>query len=432
MRFRSHWLIQITAVLVLFAATASAEPIPFKRAIELALKHSGTMAIAIAEQTRTHQNYLVQRDQYLPSVTFGSGLGYSFGFPLTILGSAPSIFNLTTSQNLFSLSQRSSTSAAKIEWKASDLNLLDRKNGVILDTATFYTQLDSVTAKLDILHQAQQNARNAQFITAERLKEGIDSELDLKKSQLVAARIQLQIAEAQGQTDVLRERLSKLIGIPANSIETVTESIPVTPDIPQDDQTAATAAESNPAVRSAFEHAKAAEKRADAEHKALLPSFDLGSQYALLASFNNYDAFYRKFQRNNYTFGVNIRFPFINFGQQAVAHAADADAVKFRKEAELARNDVEADTLRIQRSLVQLAAARDVAKLEYEVAQASIETVHARIVSGQGTARDEEQARLDANAKYATFLDSSYDLFRAQMQLLRMTGTIQEWALGNK
>lgn len=430
MRFLSHSLIRIATVLLVLAATASAEPIPFKRAIELALRHSGTMAIALAEQTRTHQNYLAQRGQFLPTLTFGSGLGYSFGIPLTILGAAPSIFNFNSSQDLYNPYQRAATNAAKIEWKASDLDLLDRKNAVILDTAVYYAELDSVTAKVHILQQAQQNAQHAQFITTERLKEGIDSELELKKSKLTTARIQLQIAEAEGQADVLRERLSKLIGIPAASIETVTESVPATPDVPQDNELAAQAAESNPAVRLAFEHAKAAEMRANAEHKALLPSFDFGSQYALLSRYNNYQSFYSKFERNNYTFGVNIRFPFINPAQRAVAKSADADAVKIRTQAEGVRNDIQAETLRIQRSLRQLAAARDVAKLEYDIAQSGIEAIHAKIESGQGSARDEELARLDANAKYSAYLDSNYELARAQMQLLRMTGKIQEWALG--
>lgn len=429
MRIRSYSL-RLACVLALLASAASAEPIPFKRAIELALKRSGTMAIAMAEQTRTHQVYLSERDQFLPTVVFGSGLGYSFGIPLAILGSAPSIFNINTSQELFNLSRRASANAAKVDWKASDLEMVDRKNGVILDTATFYTQLDSLTAKLKILRDAKRNAQRAQFITTERLKEGMDSDLDLKRSQLAAAQIELQIVQAEGDADVLRDRLSKLIGIPAAGIETVTESIPIPPDIPQDNDIAPKAAESNPGVRSAFEHAKSAQLRADAEHKALLPSFDFGSQYALLASFNNYDAFYRKFQRNNYTFGVNFRVPFLSPSQHAAARAADADAIKARKIAEGARDDVEATTLKIQRSVRQLAAARDVAKLEYEIAQADIGTVHAKIVSGQGTARDEEQARLDANDKYAAYLDASDNLMNAQLQMMRMMGNIQEWALG--
>lgn len=428
MRLRSHSLVCI-CVLMLLTISANAEPIPFKRVIELALKHSGTMAIALAEQTKSQKNYVALRDQRLPLIEFGSGLGYSFGIPLSILGSAPSIFNVNTSQTLWNFSQQASTKAAKIEWQATELDMLDRKNGVILDAATYYAELDNAIAKLRILREAQQNAQRAQFITTERLKEGIDSELELKRSKLTSAKIGLQIAQVEGQIDVLREHLSKLIGIPAASIETVTESIPVTPEIPQDNETAATAAEQNPAVRLAFEHARAADLKAEAEHKALLPSFDLGSQYAMLARYNNYDSFYKKYERNNYTIGVNIRFPLINPAQRAVAQAADADAIKAKRTAEGVRNDVQAATLKIQRSLRQLAAARDVAKLEYDVAQGNIDAIHAKIESGEGTARDEEQARLDANAKYAAYLDSSYELVRGQLQMMRMMGNIQEWAL---
>jgi outer membrane protein TolC len=148
----------------------------------------------------------------------------------------------------------------------------------------------------------------------------------------------------------------------------------------------------------------------------------------MLARYNNYDSFYKKYERNNYTIGVNIRFPFINPSQRAVAQAADADAIKAKRTAEGVRNDVQAETLKIQRGLRQLAAARDVAKLEYDVAQGNIDAIHAKIESGEGIARDEEQARLDANAKYAAYLDSNYELIRGQMQMMRMMGNIQDWA----
>lgn len=430
MRFQSRFFWRLNIVLLLFATTALADPLPFRRAIELALKRSGTMAIAMAEQTRTRQLYNAQRYGYLPAVTFGSGIGYSYGIPLTIEGTAPAIFNVNTQQFLLNFAQKELIKAAKIDWKASELDLLDKKNSVILDTAVVYSQLDNANSKLTILRQAQESATRAQFITTERLKEGIDSELDLKKAQLNLARIRMQIADAEGQADVLRERLSKLTGVPASSIETVAESIPQPPDVPQDSAIPTVAADNNPAVREAFEHAKSAEARARAEHKQLLPSFDFGSQYALLSTYNNYEQLYNRYQRNNFTVGVNIRFPFMNFAQRAVAQSADADAIKARQSAEQARNDVLADTLGLQRSLRQLSAARDVAKLEYEIAQAGVDAMQAKLQSGQASERDIEQSRLDANDRYATYLDSAFALYKAEVQMLRATGKIQEWAIG--
>ncbi len=417
----------VSAVLV---ATAFAEPITFRRAVEAALKHSGTMAIAAADQTRMREQYLSAKDSYLPSLTFGSGIGYSFGIPLTIVGTAPSIFNISTQQSLFDPALRKTIEAAKVEWKASDLDLVDKKNAVIMQTAVAYAALDNLTSKLKILYDARGNAQKAQYISQQRLKEGIDSELDLKKTQLASAQVALSIAEAEAQADVYRSQLSQLTGIPAESFETVTESVPVTPDIPQDANIPTEAAEHNPAVQMAFERAKSAALKAKAEHNRWYPAFDFGSQYALLSTFNNYDQVYKKFTQNNYTFGMNIRFNFLNFGQRAAAAAADADAIRANKVAEGAKNDAEIEALKLQRSLRQLAAAKDVAKLQWEISQSGVDAVQAQIETGKAGERDLESARLDANDRYAQYLDASQELFTAQVQMLRSTGKIQEWALG--
>ena len=69
---------------------------------------------------------------------------------------------------------------------------------------------------------------------------------------------------------------------------------------------------------------------------------------------------------------MSIRFPLFNASQRARAQAADADALKATKQAEAARNQVSEETLRLQRSVTQMQAARDVAQLEYEIAQKTV------------------------------------------------------------
>src|SRR6202043_3122246 len=110
------------------------------------------------------------------------------------------------------------------------------------------------------------------------------------------------------------------------------------------------------------------------------------AQYALLSKFNNYQNYYipsrpcttslgellcvtSSFQQNNATIGVSIRFPLFTASQRPRAKAADADALKASKQAEAARNQVSEETLRLQRSVAQMQAARDVAQLEYETPQ---------------------------------------------------------------
>jgi outer membrane protein TolC len=415
---------------VLWAEDApAAEPLHFRSAIDLALQHSGVMGIATVNQWRSQKAYQEVRNHWLPQLTVGSGLGYSYGFPLTLEGSAPSVVNFTSTQALFNPSLRQFLKAAKIDWKATSFDVQDKRAEVILDTALSYAQLVNVTSKLSTLADAQTAAEKAQFITEQRLKEGVDSKLDLTKSQLVAARIRLRIADAQGQADVLREHLAKLTGLSPAQIQPDPESMPQLPVISQEDDLAAQAIANSPVIKSADQKVEAAAARAKGEHRAMLPYADLASQYAYLARYNNYDQYFLKYSSNNLAAGLNIKFPFFNPVQKARAAQADADTIVARKQADLTRNEVSENALKLQRSLRQLQAARDVAKLEWQVSQGDLEAVQARIQTGIGSTRDAEMARLDVNDKYAAYLDTEFELTRAELQLLRLTGELENWAI---
>jgi len=168
------------------------------------------------------------------------------------------------------------------------------------------------------------------------------------------------------------------------------------------------------------------------EHKQLLPAIDFVGQYGLFSTYNNYQEFFREFQRNNGIIGVAIRFPLFNMSQRARAAVADAEAVQARQQAEDARNKVSNATRKLQRNIAQLAAAREVARLEYQLARADVDTVQTKVQAGTATLRDESDARLAEGQKYSAYLDASYQLEQAQMQLLRSTGELEKWALAQK
>lgn len=434
-------LLALTACLLassIALAQASAEastqapstgPVTFQQAVELALQHSGVMSIAAMNQWRSHKAYLEARDHYLPQLTVGSGLGYSYGFPLTLEGSAPSVVNFTSTQSLFNLSLRQFIKAAKIEWKAESFEVQDKKNAVILDVALSYQQLETLASKVEALNKAQEAATKAVYISQQRLKEGVDSQLDVTKSQLVEARIRLRIADAEGQQDVLREHLSKIIGIPPAEIAVVPGSMPELPLVSQEDDYSARAAANSPVVHLAEQKAVAADANAKGEHRALLPFADLASQYAYLARFNNYDLYFLRYSANNLAAGLNVKFPFLNNMQKDHAKQADADAIIAHKQADLTKNQVSEDALKLQRSIRQLEAARDVAKLDWQVSEGELQAIGPRMQTGQANLRDQQNAELNANDKRAAYLDAEFELARAELQLLRITGELENWAI---
>jgi outer membrane protein TolC len=405
-----------------------AEPLPLQRAVQLALSHSTASGAASADEQRAFASYHEARNQYLPQIVIGSGLGASWGFPLTLEGSAPSIINVNAQSALINPALRDFVRAAKTEWKASGMQTKDQRNQVIQDTVLSYVELSKWEALQSHLREEQGDAIKAEQVVNERVQEGIDSSLARNKARLNTARVRMRMAEAQGAVDVLRNRLSQMTGIPAGSIETVPESIPPLPEVKQEDNLVGQALAVSPSVQAAEHHAAAQSFRAKGEHRALWPTVDFAAQYAVLAKYNNYFDFYKTFERNNATVGVAIRFPFLSPAQHAHADAADAEALRARKDAEAAKNRVSEETLKLQRAVEQLSAAHEVADLEYQVAQSNLEAAQVRMDAGTATLHDVEDARTQANERYNTLQDSSFELQKARITLLRATDELATWA----
>ncbi len=419
-----------TAVLMM-ATRGHAEPLPLERAIRLALAHSTSSAIANADVQRTFASYRELRNNYLPQLAVGSGLGWSYGFPLTIEGAAPALANGVAQSTVFNPAQRQFVNAAKTDWHASEFQDKDQRNAVIQDVALTYAELAKWEARLLRLQQDEAQAQQMEQAVAERLQEGVDSAVDLNKAKLVAARVRLHRAEARGNAEVLRRHLSTLTGLPVSSIELAPETIPALPPVAAEEDLPEKAIASSPAIKLAEQHSLAESMRALGEHRALYPSLDFSAQYARLSTFNNYNQYYRKFQPDNATIGFALRIPVFNASQRARAEAAEAEALKAKKQAEAARNQVAEETLKLQRAAEQLEAAREVAQLEYQLAQSGLEAAQTRIDAKTGTLHELADARVQAAERYLLFQDADFEYQRVRMNLLRATGDLEKWALPN-
>jgi outer membrane protein TolC len=412
-------------------AQDKSKPLPFRTAIELALKNSAATGLARADLSRARATVSQSRDPFLPQMTVGSALGYSQGFPLSLEGSAPSLFNVNIQEFIFNSAQREYVKAAKSDAGATEAQNTSRRNDVIAETALDYMQLDLLDSSLSVQNEQQATAAKFQNIVNQRVQEGLDSQVDLTRARLAVARTRLDIAQTLAAADELRLRLSQLTGLPVDAIHTSPETIPEMPAVSQDDDLSSPR-EGNALVKFAEETARAKEFRARAERKLLLPTIDLAGQYAVLARFNNYDKFFQpnSFQRNNLSIGVIIRFPFLNPPLRAAANVAKFDAMKAHEEARKIKEQVGTETLKMQRTVQQASAARDVAQLEHELSQADVEAVQAKIEEGSATLKDEQNARVTQHQRYTAYLSSSFDLDKAQVQLLHQTGDLEGWALG--
>ncbi|MGC2556360.1 MAG: TolC family protein [Candidatus Sulfotelmatobacter sp.] len=426
----------LLAVLVLPTASLLAEPVTLRQAVELALKHATGMSIAADEQQHAAASYRELRNSYIPQLNAGAGIGWSDGFPLSLEGAAPSLFNVSAQSALINPALKDFIRAAQSDIVVSALQTKDQRNQVIQDTVLSYAELAGWEQRLSHLHETMTAADQVEKAVAQRVKEGVDSEIDGSKARLSVARVRLRMVEASGSADVLREHLSRLIGLPSASIEIDPDSVPalpvVKPEADPDTESLAKATDANPVVQAAVEHARAQYLRVKGEQRSLWPSIDFAAQYALLATYNNYDAYYTHFQPNNATVGVAIHLPFLNLAQHERVKEAESEARKATKQAEAARNQVSEETLRLERSVTQLQDARDVAELEYEIAQSNVKATRTRMESSTATIHDLGDAETQASERWIKVQDVTIELERSQVELLRATGDLDRWALGAK
>src|ERR1700723_1894522 len=107
MRVRRPWrlrfvnLLAVVTAILTTATRGQAEPLPLERAIRLALAHSTTSAVAQADVQRAFASYREIRNNYIPQLVAGSGLGWTYGYPLSIEGSAPALANAIAQSTVF-------------------------------------------------------------------------------------------------------------------------------------------------------------------------------------------------------------------------------------------------------------------------------------------------------------------------------------------
>ncbi len=427
----------LLAVLLL-PTSLLAEPITLHHAVELALNHATSIGIAAADEQHASASYRVLRNSYIPQLTAGAGIGWSDGFPLSLEGAAPSLFNISAQSALINPALRDFIHAAQSDVTVSNLQIKDQRNQIIQDTVLTYAELAKWEQRLSRLHESETAAARMEAAVAQRVKEGVDSEVDRTRARLSVARVRLRLAEAGGAADVLREHLSKLTGLPTASVEIDPESVPplpaVTPEVKSEEdsygQSRRCESRSTGRGRTCARPIPAGK----GERKSLWPSIDFAAQYANLATYNNYQRYYQphSFQPNNATIGVAIHLPFLNYAQHARVQEAESEALKAKKQAEAARNQVSEETLRLERSVTQMQAARDVVELEYEIARKNVEAVRTRTESSTANLHDLDDAQTQASERLIKLQDVSFELERSQVALMRATGNLETWALGPK
>ena len=422
----------IVSALALAPAFCSADAqISLVSAVDLALKNNPRVRLAQADVEKSTAVLKESKDVYIPAITVGSGLGWSYGYPL----GQPSVVNAQMTGAILSWSQRDYIRAARLGLQSAVLNLNDARAAVEEDTVVTYLALDRDLARQQALDEQLARAEQLVTIVTDRLNAGVDSQIDLTRAKLIAAQIRLAYLNAQDDTAADQLRLAHLIGLPSTNLATVPDSVPHL-GTPAPGQAAGSLPET-PSVRAAFANAEAKQRIAWGDSRKLYrPQIFLAAQYSLFAKFNNYQLYFPPgtFQYNNAGVGIQMTWPIFDRALKARAEESAADAAHAFADYENARIKDQEGHAQLARSTRTLAAKAEVADLEQQLASQQLASIQTQLQASaanpnvpQRTPKDQANAEIDERGKYVSMLNSRFDLQQAQVQLMRAQGSLDTW-----
>lgn len=418
---------QNLVVLLVAAAGAYAEvrQMTLREVVARALERNPDVTLARLAERAAAERVEIARDAFIPKVYAGSGLAYTSGFPMSIEGSAPTVVQARAVAAVINRRLSHELAGTREAVRGAAIETEAKRSEVAQQAVELYLEAERL-AKAARLVQAQiEGLERVAAAVEARVEEGRELPVEARRARLDVARARQRFQALEADRDYTESLLAFVLGLPAGDrVRTAGEPRPVSlPESAEEAIAAALAA--SPEVRR-LESALAAQGyRVRAEKAAKLPSLSLVAQYGVFARFNNYDEFFRKFQRHNGQLGVAFEIPlFTGSATAARAAAAELEVERLRTELETLRRRIAVETGREFERVRIAGAAAEMARQELELARENLSVVLARLEEGRAWLRDVEAARQLENEKWLAFYDAQYALEAARFRLLSQTGAL--------
>jgi outer membrane protein TolC len=246
------------------------------------------------------------------------------------------------------------------------------------------------------------------------------------KAQLTKAQVVQRILQLEGREDELEVFLRYQLGLSdGQAMEVSPEELPGDA-VQAGDNLVALAMTNNASLQMAESDVRAKEFRLKGEKRGYFPTLEFVSVYSVLAKFNNYDQFFRTFQRNNLNAGINVQVPLFNAHTKAAIGLAQVHLDASKASLANKKMEVTAEVRQKTRRVRERDAGKEVARLELQLAQQNVTVLQAQFTEGKLNLREVEKARLEENEKWMAYLDANFQKQQAQLDLLRTAGQLDK------
>jgi outer membrane protein TolC len=414
-------------------AAAEVHSLTLVQALEIAARQSPEVTLARLDAQRAEQGVKIALDPFRPKAYAWSGLAYTYGYPNSIDGNAPSLMQVRTDMAIYNRPKSYQVAAARETARGSEFASQAKAEDVAYQAADLFLlatqtrhQDETIAGQLPALQKVVDSMSAA-------VSEGSELPLELKRARVNMAISETRLSSLRLDRDYYEMMLAVVLGYPATDrVKPIESDLSLTPTPPSEEEAAEITLRNNREIRQMQSNLLAKELDVRSFKAARLPQIDLVAQYALFAKYN-YVNYFQKFQHNNFQIGASIAFPLlIGPASSGLALQSYTDMQKIRIQLDQVRNRILSDTRRSYEQWQKAQKMRDLSHMQLDLAREEVSVLLAQNSEGRVPIARVEQARLEEGDRWIDFYNAEAQVARAKFAILRQTGTLLTAVRGQK
>ncbi len=405
---------------------AEVRPLSLTEAVAIALKENPDLMLARLDEQKARNQVRISKDPFIPKVFGGSGLAYTNGYPATINGDPPSIFQAKTQMALFNRPQSYQLATARENSRGASIDLGSKQDDIVYRVAALYFEAERTARNLQTLEQQIGSLERVEQSVQLRVKEGRELPVEGKRAALNLARSRDRVEAATQDVFNAETSLAMALGFNADDrVHTVQRDMSP-PVLPKSEAEAVDSAlASSKEVRLLESKLQAKNLEIRGYRSARMPQVDLVAQYSLLSKYNFGDLLVKQFQRNNAELGVAVTIPLlVGSAARAYVDQSEADLAKIRIDINRTRNRITVDTRKDFQNVTRAEHSREVSRLALDVAREDLSVALTQMEEGRIQLARVEELRAAESDRWLAFYDAQHLVERARLDLLRQTGML--------
>lgn len=407
---------------------AETRTLTLRQALDLALQQNPDLVISRLDQMKAHDQESINKGPFSPSVYAGSGLAYTYGFPTSIDGNAPSIVQVKTQMALYDKPQRYLVAQAAELARGAGFVVDQRQAEVVFRVASAFIDASNTARNLDAANQEEESLARADQLMQTRVREGQELPLNGKKSSLAVAQANNHIETLNRDAAKSERGLAEILGLaPGDRVHPAEGPLPTFESAVSEQDAIAAALSTSPEIKHLESDLQAKTLEIKSFKAYRQPKVDLVAQYSLFAQFNHFAQYFQHYQANNAEVGASFSIPLLaSSASKAYISNSEADAAKIRAQLTQTRSRIQRDIEDSYGDLRVAESGRALALEDLNVTRESTTADLARLSEGLVLPGQIEQDRAEEQEKWRAYYDAESAAQHARLNVLRVTGRLEQ------